>query len=120
MTRDDLERVRVHVGENVMRERLGSQIVRGRKRRIDDFGLPDIQRIEPVDMVLNRRIDARHTAPTGLYGYEPMNDKWNRDFTRLGGDFYQATPGGGWTETARISGKPKSSILRFRPTIMTL
>ena len=36
--------------------------------------------------------------PNALYGYEPMNDVWNRDFTRLGGDFYMATPGGGWTE----------------------
>lgn len=60
--------------------------------------LRDVQRVEPVDLVLNRRIDAKHTSPSGLYGYEPMNDKWNRDFTRLGGDFYMATPGGGWTE----------------------
>lgn len=60
--------------------------------------LRDVQRVEPVDLVQNRRIDAKHTQPNGLYGYEPMNDKWNRDFTRLGGDFYMATPGGGWTE----------------------
>lgn len=60
--------------------------------------LRDVQRVEPVDLVLNRRIDVKHTTPLGLYGYEPMNDKWNRDFTRLGGDFYMATPGGGWTE----------------------
>lgn len=60
--------------------------------------LRDIQRVEPVDLVMNRRIDAKHTTPGGLYGYEPMNDKWNRDFTRLGGDFYMSTPGGGWTE----------------------
>lgn len=60
--------------------------------------LRDVQRVEPVDMVLNRRVDAKHSTPGGLYGYEPMNDKWNRDFTRLGGDFYMATPGGGWTE----------------------
>lgn len=60
--------------------------------------LRDVQRVEPVDLVTNRRIDAKHTSPSGLYGYEPMNDKWNRDFTRLGGDFYQATPGGGFTE----------------------
>lgn len=60
--------------------------------------LRDIQRVEPVDLVLNRRVDAKHTQPGGLYGYEPMNDKWNRDFTRLGGDFYMDTPGGGWTE----------------------
>ena len=60
--------------------------------------LRDVQRVEPVDLVLNRRIDARHATPNALYGYEPMNDKWNRDFTRLGGDFYMGTPGGGWTE----------------------
>lgn len=60
--------------------------------------LRDVQRVEPVDWVLNRRIDAKHSSPAGLYGYEPMNDRWNRDFTRLGGDFYMATPGGGWTE----------------------
>ena len=60
--------------------------------------LRDIQRVEPVDLVQNRRIDAKHTTPHGLYGYEPMNDKWNRDTTRLGGVFYMATPGGGWTE----------------------
>lgn len=55
--------------------------------------LRDVQRTEPVDMVLNRRLDAAHTTPTGLYGYEGMNDKWNRDFTRLGGVFHQPTPG---------------------------
>ncbi len=79
------------------------------ERQSDEFlqtttvaGLPnalrDVQRIEPVDIVLNRRIDAKHATPGGAYGYEPMNDKWNRDFTRLGGDFYMATPGGGWTQ----------------------
>lgn len=60
--------------------------------------LRDVQRTEPVDMVFNRRIDAKHTTPAGLYGYEPMNAKWRRSFTRCGGDFYMATPGGGWTE----------------------
>ena len=67
---------------------------------VDDLpnALRDVQRTEPVDLVLNRRIDAKHAAPNQIYGYEPMNDKWNRDTTRLGGDFYMATPGGGWTE----------------------
>jgi len=60
--------------------------------------LRDVQRIEPVDLVTNRRIDAKHATPNGLYGYEAMNMKWRRDFTHLGGDFYQATPGAGWTE----------------------
>lgn len=54
--------------------------------------LRDIQNPEPVDFVLNRRIDAAHTSPDDLYGYEPMNDRWNRSFTRLGGIFYQQDP----------------------------
>lgn len=54
--------------------------------------LVDIQREEPVDQVPNRRVDARHATPNGLYGYEPMNNKWNRSFTKLGGVFYQADP----------------------------
>lgn len=60
--------------------------------------LRDVQRTEPVDIVLNRRVDAKHANPSQGYGFEPMNDKWNRSFTRLGGDFYMAAPGGGWTE----------------------
>jgi len=60
--------------------------------------LRDIQNPEPVDVVPNRRIDAKHTAPNGTYGYEPMNNKWNREFTRLGGVFYQANPSAPNTE----------------------
>jgi len=61
--------------------------------------LRDIQRTLPVDMVLNRRVDAKHTTPGGLYGYEPMNAKWKRDFTALGGIFYEPTPGAVITES---------------------
>jgi len=66
----------------------------------DDLPNPlrDIQRTLPVDLVLNRRLDAKHTSPSGLYGYEPMNAKWKRDATRMGGAFYQATPGAVITE----------------------
>lgn len=55
--------------------------------------LRDIQRTEPVDIVLSRRIDTAHTTPGAAYGYEPMNGKWNRQFTRLGGEYKQNTPG---------------------------
>lgn len=60
--------------------------------------LRDVQRTEPVDQVLNRRRDARHTTPNGLYGYEPMNDVWNRNYTRLGGAFKQDDPANPFTE----------------------
>jgi len=69
---------------------------------VDPADLPDalrdVLRVEPVDPVLNRRLDAKHVAPDGLYGYEPMNAKWQRESTMLGGSFYQQTPGAPWTE----------------------
>lgn len=60
--------------------------------------LRDVQNPEPVDLVPNWRIDAAHTTPEGLYGYEPLNAKWDRKFTRLGGKFLQADPNVPFTE----------------------
>ncbi|AXH73823.1 MAG: major capsid protein [Microviridae sp.] len=54
--------------------------------------LRDVQRPEPVDLVPNSRLDVKHTSPDALYGYEPMNDKWNRVYTRLGGRYFQPDP----------------------------
>lgn len=79
-------------------ERMGDEWLR--KRTFDELpnALRDVQRVEPVDLVPNHRVDMRHSSPSALYGYEPMNDQWNRDFTRLGGDFFNPTPGAGFTE----------------------
>jgi hypothetical protein len=55
--------------------------------------LRDLQRTEPVDTVPNHRIDAKHTTPAGTFGFEPMNNKWKRERTTLGGEFRQMTPG---------------------------
>lgn len=55
--------------------------------------LRDVQNTLPVDTVSNARVDTAHTTPTGTFGYEPMNAKWRRDRTTLGGDFRQTTPG---------------------------
>lgn len=62
---------------------------------VDDLpnAMRDIMRVEPVDTVLNRRVDAAHTTPSGTYGYEPMNAKWKRERTTMGGEFRQTTPG---------------------------
>lgn len=67
---------------------------------VDDLpdAMRDRLRTSPVDEVPTRRIDAKATLPAALYGYEPMNDRWNREFTRLGGAFYQASPTAPWTE----------------------
>jgi hypothetical protein len=53
----------------------------------------DLQRPEPVDTVLKRRVDTHHTAPTATWGYEPMNAKWRRERTTMGGEFQQLVPG---------------------------
>lgn len=72
------------------------------QRIINPRSLPDavrdVQRTEPVDMVENARLDVLHTVPDGLYGYEPMNDHWNRSYTRFGGAYYQADPSNPWVE----------------------
>lgn len=62
---------------------------------VDDLpsAMRDTLRTEPVDTVINRRLDTAHTTPAGTFGYEPMNSKWRREFTRLGGEFRQLTPG---------------------------
>lgn len=78
--------------------------------------LRDIQRTEPVDVVSNRRIDTATTEPNRAYGYEPMNDRWNREFTRLGGVFYQATPGAPWTENRSNIWSPEIVNPRFNET----
>jgi len=59
----------------------------------------DVLRTLPVDIVQNRRIDTKHASPVATFGYEGMNDQWNRSATRLGGVFRQLTPGTpSWSE----------------------
>jgi len=61
--------------------------------------LRDSLRVEPTDVVPNRRIDARHTAPNTAYGWERMNDVFSReDTTRFGGKYFQETPGSNFNE----------------------
>jgi hypothetical protein len=66
-----------------------------RATTVDDLPnqIRDLGRAEPVDTVANWRIDERHTTPDGVFGYEPMNMKWQREFTRLGGEFRAGTAG---------------------------
>lgn len=52
---------------------------------------------EKVDLVKNFRIDALHATPGALFAYEPLNEKWRREFTRLGGKF-RRTSTSGWFE----------------------
>lgn len=44
----------------------------------------DPQKVEVVD---NAYADIFHTAPTGVFGYQPLNADWQRDFARVGGRY---------------------------------
>ena len=66
----------------------------------DDYpqALRDALDKEPVEIVTNARVDTAHTDAGGIYGYEPLNNRWNRQFTRLGGKYYTPTAGAGFSE----------------------
>lgn len=49
---------------------------------------------EKVDVVRNADIDASHTDADAVFAYEPLNGKWNRGRTRIGGKFHRPTAGG--------------------------
>ncbi|AXH74663.1 MAG: major capsid protein [Microviridae sp.] len=48
---------------------------------------------EKISVVPNREIDVFHSSPNGVFGYQRLNAKWNRDFARIGGKYIDgATP----------------------------
>lgn len=53
---------------------------------------------EKVDIVLNKMIDVGHSAPDDLFGYEPMNARWNQAGPTIGGDFLRLAATTGNTE----------------------
>lgn len=44
---------------------------------------------EKVDVVLNGAIDTAHTNPNGVFGYEPLNARFNRAGPKVGGKFFR-------------------------------
>lgn len=81
----------------IMAEAMPDQLF---ERQADPFwstssvaSLPDALRdeldVQKVDIVQNRQVDVDHATPTGTFGYEPMNNKWNRSGPRIGGKFHK-------------------------------
>lgn len=66
--------------------------------------LPDYLRDEldpeKVDRVLNKQIDTDHATPNGTFGYEPMNARFSRAGTKVGGKFFRPSANAG-TDTDR-------------------
>lgn len=44
---------------------------------------------EKVEVVQNQFVDMNHTAPTGVFGYAPLNHKWNCSYAAIGGKFFR-------------------------------
>ena len=44
---------------------------------------------EKVEVVPNRFVDVLHSTPAGVFGYAPLNHRWKRSLTRIGGRYYR-------------------------------
>ena len=64
---------------------------------VDDLpaAMRDYADPEKVDIVTNGEIDTDHASPAGLFGYGPLNWKWNGAGPRIGGKFIKPASGGG-------------------------
>lgn len=47
---------------------------------------------QKVEVVPNAFADLFHTAPDGIFGYAPLNHRWNRHFSRVGGRYKRPVP----------------------------
>lgn len=60
--------------------------------------LPDFTRDfldpEKVEVVPNAFVDVLHGTPAGTFGYAPLNHRWKRSLTRIGGRYYRPTTAG--------------------------
>lgn len=68
----------------------------------DQALLPDRLRdeldLEPVEVVKNGEVDVDHTDPTGVFGYAPLNHRWQRDIPNIGGRYHRPDADAPWSE----------------------
>lgn len=67
---------------------------------VDDLPQADRDHMDPekVDVVYNNYVDVDHDTPSAVFGYEPMNAKWDIKAYRIGGDFYRPLVDGAFDE----------------------
>lgn len=53
---------------------------------------------QAVEVVENLHADVRHTDPTGLFGYAPLNHEYVRKRFNLGGKFHKVDPNEAWKQ----------------------
>lgn len=44
---------------------------------------------EKVDVVKNGEIDTSHSTPNGVFGYQPLNGRWQNSIRRVGGELHR-------------------------------
>lgn len=68
----------------------------------DQVDLPDRLRdeldLEPVEIVLNGDIDTDHSDPETVFGYAPLNHRWQREAPNLGGLYHRPDAQAAWNE----------------------
>nr|QJB21351.1 MAG: major capsid protein [Microvirus sp.] len=47
---------------------------------------------QKVEVVTNGHVDTFHSDPSGLFGYAPLNHRWQRSFSRVGGKYKRPDP----------------------------
>lgn len=60
--------------------------------------LRDSLNVEPVEVVENAYVDVAHSDPGGVFGYAPLNHRWNRTGAKVGGKYMRIDPNAPWNE----------------------
>lgn len=73
---------------------------------VDQDKYPQYERdtldIDKVDTVLGVDVDVSHATPQGIFGYEPMNSRHERDRVYLGGDLYRPSSATAYVEDRAV------------------
>lgn len=96
----------------------------------DPLQLPNAMKddLDPqkVERMSNGEIDTSHATPNGLFGYRPLNWKWQASNTRIGGKWFKAAPDNTFNEerqhfwTVEVANPSYNSDFMISETFNTL
>lgn len=81
---------------------------------------------QKVERMANGEIDTSHATPNGLFGYRPLNWKWQMSNTRIGGKWFKAAPNNTFNEerqhfwTVEVANPAYNSDFMISETFNTL
>jgi hypothetical protein len=96
----------------------------------DPTALPNAMKddLDPqkVERMANGEIDTSHATPNGLFGYRPLNWKWQMSNTRIGGKWFKSAPSNTFNEerqhfwTVEVANPAYNSDFMISETFNTL